>query len=54
MELAVNTGVVEKQISGLKVPVGWYELDREEMSYVEGGGRFRLTVSCTVGGFLQV
>lgn len=34
----------------LLVPNGWVDLDREEMSYVDGGGGFTLTISCTLGG----
>lgn len=38
MELAMKKDLVETKASGLVVPSGWYELDREEMSYVDGGG----------------
>ena len=42
--------VVEKR-SNLVMPTHYVELDSEEMSYVDAGGRIKITVSCTLGGF---
>ena len=41
--------------SNLILPTNYYELDREEMSYVEGGGTLNIsvTISCTFGGLIE-
>ena len=45
--------MVLKKKSNLVMPSHYVELDREEMMYVEGGGRFTVTVSCTAGGLVS-
>jgi hypothetical protein len=38
------TNVTELKRSNLVLPESGYELDREEMCYVEGGGNINLTI----------
>ena len=47
-----NEMVLERK-SNLVMPSHYVELDRDEMTYVEGGGRFTVTVSCTAGGLVS-
>ena len=37
----------------LQMPCSYVNVDRDEMEYVDGGGWFKLSITCTIGGFVS-